>query len=84
MNNNTPYPGYTPSYKVVSKIGNYARTCFVVELLSLGELDEIQCAQIRERIEATIQHTRVATVEKIDVVAPNRFDRLLRDGLRLP
>jgi hypothetical protein len=79
-----PYPGYPPSYRVVPQIGNYTRTCLVIELLSDRKLDDLQVAQIRERLEATIQNTCAAFVERSDVITPNRFDRSLLDGLRLP
>ena len=81
---NKPYPGHPPSYRVIPKVGDYTRTCLVIELLSQDALDDVQMAQICERLEATIDKTCLASVEHFDVVMPNRFDRLLRGGLRLP
>jgi hypothetical protein len=81
---NNPYPGYPPNYRVVPQIGNYIRTCLVIELLSQDKLNDLQLTQIRERLEATIQNAYAATIERCDVVTANRFDRSLRDGLRLP
>ncbi len=82
----TPYPGYPPSYKVVDETGGYNRTCMVVELLSLGALSPIQMTMIQEQLEAAvhkIQFQMRATIESSQVVTPDRFDPVLRSGLRL-
>ncbi len=81
-----PYPGYPPSYRVVPKIGSYARQCFVIELLSIDGLDNTQTAQIQEKLEALVAdiQARIPIIEATDVVAQSRFDPVLRHGLRLP
>ena len=79
-----PYPGYPPSFKVISKVGDYSRTCLVIELLSLGEIDNTQLAYIKERLEATIHNLRLGNIEKFEIALPDQFDRVVRDGLRLP
>lgn len=78
-----PYPGMAPSYKSVHKTGGYNRTCLVIELLSLGGLDSAQIAYVQEQLEAAVQKILPAVVEKSQVVTPDRFDPILRDGLRL-
>lgn len=80
-----PYPGYSPSYHKVDETGGYSRTCLVVELLSLGSLDAVQMALVQEQLEATVERLRrqLAVVEVSQVVTPDRFDRVLREGLRL-
>jgi len=81
-----PYPGYPPSYKTISKVGNYVRQCLVVELLSIDGLNNVQIAQIKERLEATIADikTKIPIIERSDIVSQDRFDPVLRQGLRLP
>lgn len=80
-----PYPGYPPSYRTVDNTGGYTRTCLVVELLSLGALDQTQMALVQEQLEATVERLRrqLAVVEVSQVVTPDRFDPVLREGLRL-
>jgi hypothetical protein len=86
MSNKAPYPGFPPSYKIVDETGGYRRTCLVIEFLSLGTLDNTQMALIQERLEACvdiIQRSLMATVERAQVVTPDRFDPVVREGLRL-
>ena len=80
-----PYPGFPPSYEVVDENGGYKRTCFVIEFLSLGQLDNIQTAMIQEQLEAITQKIsqNITCIEKTDVVLPDRFDRILCQGLRI-
>ena len=80
-----PYPGIPPNYKIVDENGGYKRTCFVLELLSLGQLDNVQMAMVQEQLEATVQKIaqNITCIEKTDVVPPDRFDRILCDGLRI-
>jgi hypothetical protein len=81
-----PYPGFPPSYKVVDETGGYKRTCLVIEFLSIGALDKVQMALIQERLEACvagIHRSLVSTVEKAQVVTPDRFDPIVCEGLRL-
>ena len=80
---NAPYPGYPPSYCIVNNTGGYDRTCLVVELLSLGVLTDHQLTHIKEQLEATLNRLLPAIVDKSQVVTPNRFDTLLRSGLRV-
>lgn len=80
-----PYPGIPPSYKIVDENGGYQRTCFVIEFLSLGPFDNIQTAMVQEQLEATTQKItqNITHIEKTDVISPDRFDRILRQGLRI-
>ena len=80
-----PYPGYPPNYKIVDETGGFKRTCIVVELLSLGALSGAQLALAQEQLEATVERLKrsLAIVERSDVVLPDRFDPLLKAGLRL-
>jgi hypothetical protein len=81
-----PYPGYPPNYQVVDDTGGYHRNCFVIELLSLGPLDNTQMALVQEQLEAALDrlhHQLRASVEAAQVVTPDRFDPVLCAGLRL-
>ena len=79
------YPEYPPSYEEVPKVGGYSRQCLVVELLSLDRLDNTQIAQIQERLEAALSNLHLSVIiEKTEVVTADRFDPILRRGLRLP
>lgn len=77
------YPGFPPSFKMVDKTGGYNRICLVVELLANGGLDSAQLAYIQEQLEATLNRVLPALVEKSQVVTPDRFDLVLKEGLRL-
>ena len=80
-----PYPAYPPNYKIIPKVGGYSRQCFVIELLCLEELNNVQIAQIQENLEAALDNLPLnPIIEKTEVVAPDRFDPILRQGLRLP
>lgn len=80
-----PYPEYPPSYREVPKIGGYVRKCFVIELLCLDELDNVQQAIVQEKLEAALANLSLnAIIQKAEVVTPDRFDPVLRQGLRLP
>ena len=80
-----PYPGYPPSYKEIPKVGGYVRKCFVIELLCLEEMNNIQLAQVQEKLEAALANLNLnSIIEKAEVVTPDRFDPVLRQGLRLP
>lgn len=81
----TPYPGYPPSYQVVEETGGYHRTCVVVELLSLGKLSGAELALVQEQLEACVEKLKntMVVLEGAQVVMPDRFDPVLRGGLRL-
>ncbi len=78
-----PYPGYSPTFRVVDKTGGYNRTCVVVEFLSNGQLDSAQLAYVQEQLETVLVKMLPSVVEKSQVVTPDRFDLKLREGLRL-
>lgn len=78
-----PYPTYPPNYRVVQRTGNYHRNCLVVELLSQEPLSDTQIRQLTERIEAAVLKLMIADIQSCEVVPPQRFDRPLRQGLRL-
>lgn len=81
-----PYPGFSPNYREVENTGGYTRTCFVLEFMSLGPLEPAEMAMIDEQMGALADKLRqnMMAVEKVDFVTPDRFDRILHDGLRLP
>ncbi len=56
-----------------------------MEFLSLGPLDNVQLALIKERVEACIAGLKesIVTVEKAELVEPSQFDPVLKRGLRL-
>jgi len=82
----SPYPGYPPNYRNVDKTGGFVRTCVVVEFLSHSPLTNAEQAMIQEQLELALVRlrTNLATLEKSQVVLPDRFDTQLRTGLRLP
>lgn len=81
-----PYPGFSPNFLKVGEIGGLKRTCFVLEVLSTETLGATQTAMIEEQISATADRLvgSMPNVEKVEFVTPDRFDRVLIDGLRLP
>lgn len=80
-----PYPPYPPRYTRVDTLGTYARTCVVVEVLSVGRLSPAQMALVQDQLEATAAKLKqiCAVVEQTRVITPDQFDPLLCDGLRL-
>ena len=80
-----PYPGYPPNYTQLHIVGGYVRSCFVIELLTLGELSDVELALVKEHMEAAVEslQKRLVNIERTDVVDQSRFDRQLRSGLRL-
>lgn len=82
---NTPYPGFPPSYRTVDETGGYTRTCMVIEILSLGKLNETEQALLQEQLEACVEKVKrtLINIENTQVVLPNRFDPVLKAGLRL-
>lgn len=80
-----PYPGFPPSYRAVQQTGGYSRTCVVIELLSNGVLGSSEMAMIQEQLEAILCRLQqgMPYIEKTDVVLPDRFDPVLKEGLRL-
>ena len=79
----TPYPGYNPTFQVVDKTGGFNRTCLVVELLSDGQLDNAQLAYIQEQLEAVLNRVLPSVMQKTQIITPDRFDPVLRAGLRV-
>jgi hypothetical protein len=81
-----PYPGFSPNFLKVGEIGGLKRTCFVLEALSTEVLGTTQIAMIEEQISATADRlvNSMPNVEKAEFVTPDRFDRVLANGLRLP
>jgi hypothetical protein len=67
----------------VDKTGGYDRTCIVVELLSDGRLDAAQLAYVQEQLEMTLARVLPSAIEKSQVITPDRFDPMLREGLRV-
>ncbi len=78
---NTPYPGYSPNYRQVPKIGGFDRTCYVLELRTLGEMDPIRRAMLEDAIGVAV--AKFQEVESFDIVRSDRFDTDLRHAMRL-
>tara|TARA_R110000751_G_scaffold23590_2_gene65151 strand:+ start:6335 stop:6592 length:258 start_codon:yes stop_codon:yes gene_type:complete len=80
-----PYPGYAPNYQHVDELGGFRRSCFIIDILSLENLSSVQIAIIQEQIEAAMStiSNNMHDIERSEVVSPDRFDRSLKDGLRL-
>lgn len=76
-----PYPGFQPSFSCVKVYGGFARTCLVVELCTTAPLEQARLAQIEDSIAMALQ--KHVDLEKFAVVGPERFDRPLREALRL-
>jgi hypothetical protein len=76
-----PYPGFPPSFNCVRAYGGYVRTCLVVELCTTAPLEQARLTQIEDSIAMTLR--KHVDLEKFSVVGPNRFDRPLREALRL-
>lgn len=80
-----PYPNIPPQYRKVEKVGPYYRNVMVVEVLSTSPLDDTSRSHAREYLEAALDDTvaRIKAVYSVEVVTSERFDPMLRDGLRL-
>lgn len=80
-----PYPGFSPNYKVVDETAGFKRNCVVIEFLSIGSLDSTSLALIQEQLEATVERLgrQIPYIEQTDVVLPDRFDPVLKEGLRV-
>jgi len=80
-----PYPGFSPNYKTVDETAGFKRTCIVLEFLSIGPLESTHLALIQEQLEALTERLQrqIPYVENTDVVLPDRFDPVLKEGLRL-
>lgn len=81
-----PYPGLSPTYAEANVVGGYNRNCFVIEFLSLGELGNTRTAAIQEQLEAAAERLVKqfkAIIQSSQVVTPDRFDPILKSGLRL-
>jgi hypothetical protein len=80
-----PYPGYPPSYKIVDETGGLHRSCLVIEFLSPKPLTNSEIAMIQEKIEVHVDNLKqiMVSIEEAQVVTPDRFDPILREGLRL-
>lgn len=79
------YPGYPPNCTDLTTIGGMSRTCFVIDVLSLGSLSAADRSIILEHLEAAVESLKVksSVIECIDIVQPERFDPQLRTGLRI-
>lgn len=80
------YPGFSPNFKVVPATGGLKRTCFVLEFRSQGNLTNTQIAMIEEQISALADKLAkgIPSVDTAEFISPERFDRILLEGLRLP
>lgn len=80
-----PYPGYPPNVRSVTATAGLHRTCLVLDCLSLQPLSEAELAVIQESMELAVDklRSRLASLESIRIIPPDRFDTLLRTGLRI-
>ena len=78
------YPGWSPSYRVVDRVGQKYRTCMVVDLRSDEPLSRVQLVALAERLEATVERGEGAVdgLEAI-LITPEQFDPVVCEGLRL-
>ena len=76
-----PYPNYPTSYTKIEKVGGYDRTCYVLELFTLGAMDPIRRANMEDAIQMTIN--RFKEVEKHEIIKSDRFDHVLRKAMRI-
>lgn len=86
MENDLPYPGFPPNYTSIDRIVGLHRDVVVIEFLSLSKLSKEELADSIEILKDAITVIKKRHKENIDMVTPvtsDRFDRLLRDGLRL-
>ena len=82
---NSPYPGYSPNYKIVEKTGKYHRNCLVLDILSLDKLSDTEITLLEEQLSAHVNKIcqKMQNIEKAEIISPSRFDKMLREGLRL-
>ena len=80
------YPSIPPNFGVVKVSGGFTRSCFVVELLSIGDFTPVQKAWFKERLEAALKglQLQLPIVEKFIVSSDDQFNRPLTDALHLP
>lgn len=81
-----PYPNYPPNYTKVDTVNGLTRNCIVLEVLTNGRLSNSEQAVITELLDTiSVQVIRKCpSVEHMTFVTQNRFDPVLRTGLRLP
>ena len=78
----TPYPPFSPHLKTVEIVGDYNRTCLVLELCTLRPLGTVKLAQIEDAIAMTL--SKFVEIGKADVVHAHRFTAPLSTALHLP
>ena len=80
-----PYPCASPSVELILEKGGYARSCFVVDVLSYKSLNDRQKAVIGEHLQAYINMLvyLMPSIKEAEVVHPDRFDPILLKGLRV-
>jgi hypothetical protein len=71
-----PYPNIPPNYQTVDETGGFRRSCYVLELLVIGEFDPIRRAALEDAIGVIIE--RFSEIEKHDLVRSDRFTTDLR------
>lgn len=80
-----PYPGANPSAELILEKGGYARSCFVVDVLSYKSLNNSQKAMIEEHLQAYVDKLvdLMPSIKEAEVIHPDRFDPILLKGLRI-
>lgn len=78
-----PCPGESCSVELTLEKGGYARSCFVVDVLSYKSLNNNQKAVIEERLQAYIDKLvdLMPSIKEAEVVHPDRLDPMLLKGL---
>lgn len=86
MENDLPYPGYPPNYTSIDRVGGLHRDIIIIEILSRSKLSKEELNDSVAILNDAITVIKKRHKENIDHIVPitsDRFDRLLRDGLRL-
>lgn len=80
-----PYPGYSPNQKSVTTTGGYHRNCLVIDILSLAQMNPAEIAMLEEQVSAQLAKLSktMPNIHKCELITPDRFDRILSEGLRL-
>ena len=76
-----PYPGYSPNYRLVDKLGGMVRQCWVLEVCTDDSLDPIRMSQLEDAIEILID-SKFPEIKANKIVRSDQFDTDLRRAMR--
>jgi hypothetical protein len=77
----TPYPNFAPNVGVLDSTGGFKRYCYVLEILSIGDLPPARRAQLEDALGIVLE--QFVDVEKHDLVRSERFVTDLRKALHV-